>query len=103
MFAKMWKGIILADEKSNNEVAKILNVDMNDLYYPNGSRELDEMPRVKLLKSMMSFKCFEAENPEDVFSKKENEKLTEKELYDKKACYDYAKRLHKVVANILCE
>lgn len=42
---------------------------MNDLYYPNGSRELDDMPRVKLLKSMMSFKCFEAENADEVFSK----------------------------------
>lgn len=50
---------------------------MNDLYYPNGSRELDDMPRVKLLKSMMSFKCFEAENADEVFSKDKIQDLSE--------------------------
>jgi len=72
MFAKMWKGIILADEKSNEEVAQILNVDMNELYYPGGSRELDNMPRMKLMKSMMSFKCFEAEDADEAFNPEKN-------------------------------
>lgn len=40
-FAKLWKGIILADEKSNQELASTLNVDLNDLYYPDGNRDLD--------------------------------------------------------------
>lgn len=37
------------------------------MYYPNGTRELDSIPRVKLLKAMVSFKCFEAENPDEVY------------------------------------
>lgn len=30
----MWKGIVMADEKTNQEVASKLKVDLNDLYYP---------------------------------------------------------------------
>lgn len=72
----MWKGIVMADEKTNQEVASKLKVDLNDLYYPGGTRELDNVPRIKLLKSMMSFKCFEAENADDKFKNMDMEKIT---------------------------
>lgn len=80
-----------------------MKVDLDKIYYPEGGRELDSVPRIKLLRNTLAYKCFEAENAEEVFSEEKTKGMSASDIADKKICYDYAKRMHKACANALCE
>ena len=54
----MWNGIILADEESNKEVCKIMDMDLKELYYPDG-KNVDHLNRKTLFNSVINHKSFE--------------------------------------------
>ena len=63
----MWNGIILADEESNKEVCKLMGVELDDLYYPEG-KNVDHINRKTLFNSMISHKSIECDDkkPEEM-------------------------------------